>query len=108
MEATAQGLKTAREKNGIINAASLKISKLSCAVKRGGIKNNVIVNVGFIYVSSNDKCVFSFGEAHTQLITDFVGKLGCNFPGLKGLSYLIGDNITCLLSACYIIILPLR
>lgn len=65
------------------------------------------MNMGFIYVSSNDKCVFAFVEAHTQLITDFVGKLGCNFPGLKRLPYLIGDNIACLSSASNIIILPL-
>lgn len=88
-------------------AASLKIPKLFGTVKRGGIKDNMIMDMGFIYVSSNDKCVLAFGEAHTQFITDFVGKLGGDFPGLKGLPYLIGDNIACLFSTSNIIVLPL-
>lgn len=63
----------------------------------------MIKNVGFIYVRCNDKSLFTFGKTHTHFIPDFVGKLGYYFPRLKGLPYLIGNDIACLRSARYII-----
>lgn len=89
-------------------AASLKISKLFGGVKRGGIEDNMAVDMALVHMGGNDKSVVAFGEAHAEFIADFVGKLGGNLPGFKGLSYLIGNDIACLLSACNIIILPLR
>ena len=89
-------------------AASLKIPKLSCTIKRGGIEDNMIMDMRFVNVGGNDKSVVAFGEAHAEFIADFISKLRGYFPGLKGLPYLIGNDIACLFSACNIIILPLR
>lgn len=68
----------------------------------------MVMNVGFVYVCGNDKSMVAFGETHAKFIADFVCKLRRDFPRLKGLPYLIGNDIACLLSACNIIILPLR
>lgn len=56
----------------------------------------------------NKKSVFSFCPYLRKLIADFVGKLWCDFPRLKGLAYLIGNHIIGLLSTSYLVVLPLR
>ena len=68
----------------------------------------MIMDMRFVNVGGNDKSVVAFGEAHAEFIADFISKLRGYFPGLKGLPYLIGNDIACLFSACNIIILPLR
>ena len=74
-------------------AGPAKVSEFPCAVKRGRVPYNVIVNMGFVYVRANDKSVFSFEKAGGEIIADLICFFRRNFTGLKGLANLIGDHI---------------
>ena len=61
-----------------------------------------------VNVSRHDKGVFSLCPAHCRFITDLVRFFRSNFSRLKGLSYLIGNDVIFLLSACDVLVLALR
>ena len=73
--------------------ASPKISEFSGVVQRGGVPDDVIMDVGFVNVGADDKCVSPLGEAHRQLVAQAVGFLRGDLAGDKGLAYLIGQHI---------------
>lgn len=68
----------------------------------------MIVNVGFVDVGRNDESVFSLCPSHRCFIADLVRFFRGDFSRLKGLAYLIGDDVILLLSAGDVLILPFR
>lgn len=74
-------------------AASNEVAELSCAVKGRRIPVNMIVNVRFVNVGTNNKCVIPLSEAFSEFITNTVRLLGRNLSRLERLPYLISYNI---------------
>ena len=68
----------------------------------------MVMNMRPVNVGCHNKGVFSLCPAHCRFITDLVRFFRSNFSRLKGLSYLIGNNVIFLLSACDMLILALR
>ena len=66
----------------------------------------MVMDMGTIYVCSNNKSVLAFGKPHCQLMSNLIGFLRCDFTRLKGLTNLICNHITLLLSASNVLILP--
>lgn len=66
----------------------------------------MIVNVGFVDVGRNDESVFSLCPSHRCFIADLVRFFRGDFSRLKGLAYLVCDDIVLLLSAGNMLILP--
>ena len=54
------------------------------------------VDVLFVNVSADDKCMFAFCQRHSEVITDFVRQFRRDLPRLKGLPQVIGDHIVVL------------
>ena len=77
-------------------------------VQAGRVPDNVIVDMGLVYMGADNKRMVPFGESHSQFIAQAVGILRCDLAGNKGLAYLIGDHIVrSPLSAGPSLILPL-
>ena len=62
-------------------------------VQNGGVPDDVIMDVGFVYMGADDKGVFPLGEAAGQLIAQAVGLLRGNLSGDEGLADGVGDHI---------------
>ena len=88
-------------------SASVKIAEFTLAVEGGGVPNNMIVNMRFVCVGGNDKCVIPFCEPHGELISDFVCQLRRDFSRFEGLAYLIRNNVVLLRPSCKLSILAL-
>ena len=52
--------------------AAPEIAELSGAIQRGGVPNDVVMDMGLVDVGADDKGVFPFGEPHRQLIAQAV------------------------------------
>ena len=88
-------------------AGAEKIAELVLAVQRGGVPDDVIMNVLFIGVRGNEKGVSAFQKPLGKLISHAVCFLRRDLTGLKGLSHLIGDHVVPLLPAGEVFVLPL-
>lgn len=66
----------------------------------------MVVNMGFVDVGRNDESVFALCPSHRCFIADLVRFFWSDFSRLKGLAYLICDDIVLLLSAGNMLILP--
>ncbi len=77
----------------------MKISEFSVTVKIRGIIYDVIMNMGFIYMSSYYKSMSPFSPAHSSFIPDSVGFLRCDLSGFESLPYLICNHIIIIFSA---------
>ena len=64
------------------------------------------IYVGFVDVGRNDESVFSLCPSHRCFIADLVRFFRGDFSRLKGLAYLVCDDIVLLLSAGNMLILP--
>ena len=78
-------------------AGAKKITELVLAVQRGGVPDDVIVNVLFVGVRGNEKGVSAFQKPLGKLIAYAVRVLRRDLSGLKGLAHLIGDHVVPLL-----------
>ena len=65
------------------------------------------MNMLSVGVSGHDESVPALGEAHRQFIAHFVGFFRRDLPRLKGLPYLVGDDIALLAAPCGLLVLPL-
>ena len=83
-----------------------EVFEFPCGIQRGRIINDMIVNVGFVDVGRNDESVFSLCPSHRCFIADLVRFFRGDFSRLKGLAYLVCDDIVLLLSAGNMLILP--
>ena len=88
-------------------AGAEKIAELVLAVQRGGVPDDVIVNVLFVGVRGNEKGVSAFKKPLGKLIAHAVRLLRCDLSGLEGLAHLIGDHVVPLLPPCDGLVLPL-
>ena len=88
-------------------ARAEEIAELMLAVQRGGVPDDVIVNVLFVGVRGNEKGVSAFKKPLGKLIAHAVRLLRCDLSGLKGLAHLIGDHVVPLLPPCDGLVLPL-
>ena len=78
-------------------AGAEKIAELVLAVQRGGVPDDVIVNVLFVGMGSHKKGVSSFQKPLGKLIAHAVCVLRRDLSRLKGLAHLIGDHVVPLL-----------
>ena len=69
------------------------------AIQRGRVVNDMVMNMRPVNVGCHNKGVFSLCPAHCRFITDLVRSFRSNFSRLKGLTYLIGNNVIFLLPA---------
>ena len=53
----------------------------------------MVMDMGLVDVSADDKGVFPFGEPHRQIIAQAVGLFRGNLAGNEGLPYLVGQHI---------------
>ena len=81
-------------------AGAEKIAELVLAVQRGGVPDDVIVNVLFVGVRGNEKGMSAFQKPLGKLIAHTVCVLRRDPSGLKGLAHLIGDHVMPLLPPC--------
>ena len=88
-------------------AGAEKIAELVLAVQRGGVPDDVIMNVLFVGVRGDEKGVSSFQKPLGKLIAYAVRVLRRDLTGLEGLAYLIGDHVALLLPAGEGFVLPL-
>ena len=51
------------------------------------------VDVLFINVSADDKCMFAFCQRHGEFIANLVRQFRCNLPWLERLPQVVGDHI---------------
>lgn len=77
------------------------------AVQRGGVPDDVIVNMPLVGMGSHKKGVSSFQKPLGKLIAHAVRVLRRDLSGLKGLAHLIGDRVALLLPAGEGFVLPL-
>lgn len=88
-------------------AGAEKIAELMLAVQRGGVPDDVIMNVLFVSVRGNEKGVSSFQKPLGKIIAYAVCVLRRDLSGLKGLAHLIGDHVVPLLPPCDGLVLAL-
>ena len=83
-----------------------KILELTTGIQGSRVIDDMVVYVGFVDVSGNNKSVFAFRPSHRCFIANLICFLRCDFSGLEGLANLIGYDIVLLLSAGGVLILP--
>ena len=66
----------------------------------------MVVDVLTVGMSSNDKGIFTFSEAHCQLIAHLVGLFSGDFTGPEGLPNLVSNHIIFLFASGHKLILP--
>ena len=88
------------------SAGAEEIAELSLAIQRGGIENDVRMDVFFIHVGADDESMISFQKTLGKFITDPVCFLRCDFSRLERLANLILDHITLLLPSGDRVVLP--
>ena len=71
-----------------------------------GIENDVVMDMGMISMSGDDKLILAFGKAHGQLIADLLCLLWGDLTWIEGLPDLIEHNVALLLftasNVCFI------
>ena len=70
-----------------------KIAKLPGAIQRGGVPDNVVMDVRLVHMGTDNKSVIALGEPHCQFAAQAVGLFRGDLARDKGLSYLIGQHI---------------
>ena len=76
-----------------------EVTKFPLAVERGGVPDDVIMNMVPVDMCADDECVLAFEKPLGEFVADVVGFLGGDFAGLERLADLIGDDITLLLAS---------
>ena len=76
-----------------------EITEFMRAVQVGRVPDDVIMNMGFVHMGSDDKSMIVFQEARCKLIPNFVGLLRRYLSRTKGLAYLIGNHVSFLAAA---------
>lgn len=84
-----------------------EVTKLSLTVERGGVPDDVVVNVVPVDVCTDNKCVLAFEKSLGEFVADAVGFFGGHFSGLERLADLIGDDIVLMLASGEHLILAL-
>src|SRR5699024_1533392 len=84
-----------------------EVAEFCRAVERGGVKNDVRVDVPLVCVGADYVCVTPLQKALGQLAPDVACLLRGYFAGLEGLTYVVGDHAR-LLAAGALRILPFR
>ena len=87
--------------------AAPEVAKFSRAVQRSGVPNNVIMDMLFVGVGTDDKGMVALGEALGKFIAEFVGFLRCDLTRLERLANLIRDHIAGLFPAGELAVLTL-
>ena len=83
-----------------------EISEFVFAVKRRSVPINVIMNMGFVRVSTNIKSVFTFQKSRGEVISDLIRFLRCHLSRLKGLADLVNQYFVLFLFPGVMLVLP--
>ena len=90
-------------------ARAEEITEFLCAVQRGRVPDDVIMDMLFVDMGADDKGMVPFGEAPRQLTAQAVGIFRCNLPWNKGLTDGISNHIVLAAPPAGLgLILPLR
>ena len=73
--------------------ASPKVAELAVTLQRGGVPDNMVVDVSLVDVGADDESVFAFGKAPGQLYAQPVGFLRRDLARHKGLPQVVGNHI---------------
>ena len=73
--------------------AAPKVAELPVTVQVDRTPNDMIMDMGLINVSADDKGVFALGEPFGKFYTEPVGFLRGDLPRTEGLPHLIGQHI---------------
>lgn len=73
--------------------AAPKVAELAVALQRGGVPDNMVVDVGLVNVGADDESVLALGEAPGQLHAQPVGFLRRDLARHKGLPQVVGDHV---------------
>ncbi len=73
--------------------AAPEVAKFPRAVQRSGVPNNVIMDMLFVGVGTDDKGMVALGEALGKFIAELIGFLRCDLARLEGLANLICNHI---------------
>ena len=84
-----------------------EVLELPRTVQCRGVPVDVVMNVLFVGVGADEKSVPALQEAFGKFVADAVGLLRRNLSGLKGLPYLIGDDVAFLHPSGQLPVLPL-
>src|SRR5699024_5872997 len=73
--------------------AAPKVAELAVTLQRGGVPDNVVVDVSLVDVGADDESVFALGEAPGQLHAQAVCFLRRDLARHKGLPQVVGNHI---------------
>ena len=85
-----------------------EVAVFPLAVERGGIPDDVIMNVATVDMSADNKCMLAFEKSLSEFVSDAVGFFGGHFAGLERLADLVGNDIVLLLASGEHLILAFR
>ena len=73
--------------------ATPKVAELAVTLQRGGVPDNMVVDVSFVNVGADDESVFAFGKTPGQLHAQAVGFFRRNLARNEGLPQVVSDHI---------------
>lgn len=85
-----------------------EVAEFPLAVERGGIPDDVVVNVATVDMRTDDESMLAFEKSLGEFVADAIGFLGGYFAGLEGLADLICNDIVLLLASGEHLILAFR
>ena len=62
-------------------------------VKRGGIEDDMRMDMSPVHMGAADKSVTAFGQLHGKFIADPIGRGWVNLPRFEALPQMIGDHV---------------
>ena len=83
-----------------------EIAEFVFAVKRRSVPINVIMDMGFVRVSTNIKSVFTFQKSRGKVISNLIRFLRCHLSRLKGLTDLVNQYFVLFLFSGEMLVLP--
>ena len=77
----------------ILTISAPEVSELPVTVQIDGTPNDVIMDMRFINMSTDHKCMVAFGESLCKFYSQSVGFFRRNLAGEEGLAHMISDYI---------------
>lgn len=70
-----------------------KVPEFPGLIQGGGVPNYVVMYMGFVYMSTNDKSMIALCESLGQFAAQTVCFFRCDFSRTKGLPQMVGDYV---------------
>ena len=72
---------------------ALRVVEFTQAVQRGGIENDVVMDMSLVLMCGNDERMVAFRETHRQFVADLICSFGGDLAGLERLSDVVGEDV---------------